>query len=529
MSSHEKLKQMWAEGRITRREFLARCSALGITATLSPFFLNSSARAAVPQEGGVFKLGMAGGHTSNSLDPVTFNDVMMQMTSMGFLRNCLVEQDHNGRAIPELAESWEPSPDAKQWTFKLRKGVEFHNGKTMEADDVIFSIDYHRGEKSKSPIKALVKIIQEIKKIDKHTIRFNLKNGSADFPYVLASTRSPIFPTGTTDFNKGIGTGGYILESFEPGVRLLAKKNPNYWKEGRAHFDAVEVTVINDTIARTTALKTGQIHAMNRPDRKTAHLLKRQPGLQLIEVPGGLLYTFPMLVDVPPYTDNDVRLALKYSVDREQMLDTVLHGYGAIGNDHPVAPIVKFYAEDLPQRNYDPDKARFLMKKAGKLDHTFKLHTSNAAFDGAVDAATLWKEHAAKAGIDIQIVREPQDGYWNNVWMNKPWCACFWFSRATADWMFSVAYAEDAEWNDMHWKHERFNKLLNEARAVLDEQKRDEMYQEMQKIVRDEGGVVIPMVANMLDAASDKVRFENPAGNWELDGLRCCERWWFDS
>lgn len=113
--------------------------------------------------------------------------------------------------------------------------------------------------------------------------------------------------------------------------------------------------------------------------------------------------------------------------------------------------------------------------------------------------------------------------------MQKPWSACFWFSRATADWVFSIAYTADAAWNDMHWKHERFNKLLNEARAVLDDQKRDEMYLEMQKIVRDEGGVVIPMIANMLDAASDSIQFENPAGNWELDGLRCCERWWFES
>jgi peptide/nickel transport system substrate-binding protein len=119
------------------------------------------------------------------------------------------------------------------------------------------------------------------------------------------------------------------------------------------------------------------------------------------------------------------------------------------------------------------------------------------------------------------------DGYWDNVWNKKGWSACFWFARVTADWMFTMAYAADAPANDMHWKHDKFNKLLVEARGELDQKKRKEMYHEMQQIVRDEGGVIIPIIANMLDAASTKVKFDKPAGNQELDGLRICERWWF--
>ena len=214
-------------------------------------------------------------------------------------------------------------------------------------------------------------------------------------------------------------------------------------------------------------------------------------------------------------------------MDRNKLLDTVLRGYGVLGNDHPIAPIVKFSATDLPQRDYDPDKARFHLKKAGLDGQTFKLHTADAAFAGAVDASMLWQAQAKKAGIDIEVVREPVDGYWDNVWNKKGWSACFWFARVTADWMFTMAYAADAPANDMHWKHERFNKLLVEARGELDQKKRKEMYHEMQEIVRDEGGVIIPIIANMLDAASTKVKFDNPAGNQELDGLRICERWWF--
>jgi peptide/nickel transport system substrate-binding protein len=153
--------------------------------------------------------------------------------------------------------------------------------------------------------------------------------------------------------------------------------------------------------------------------------------------------------------------------------------------------------------------------------------TTNAAFAGAVDASVLWQGDAKKAGVNIEVVKEPVDGYWDTVWNKKPWSSCFWFARVTADWMFSMAYAADAPANDMHWKHERFNKLLVEARGELDQKKRKEMYHEMQLIVRDEGGVVIPMIANMVDAASTKVKFDKPAGNQELDGLRICERWWF--
>jgi peptide/nickel transport system substrate-binding protein len=190
---------------------------------------------------------------------------------------------------------------------------------------------------------------------------------------------------------------------------------------------------------------------------------------------------------------------------------------------------VKYSATSLTQRIYDPDKARFHLKKAGMEGNTFKLHTSDAAFAGAVDAAILWQQHAQKAGIKVEVVREPVDGYWDNVWKKKAWSACFWNARVTCDWMFTMAYAAEASANDMQWKHPRFNELLVADRGELDDKKRGEMYKDMQSIVRDDGGVVIPMIANMVDAANTKVKFETPAGNQELDGMRAIERWWFDA
>ncbi len=514
---------------LTRRKVLAMGAVLGVSAALPGNLLTQTAFASTARRGGTLRVGMAGGSTTESLDPATFDDVFVQMTSLGFLRNPLVEIDHKGNAVPELAESWEAVPNAGRWVINLRKGVEFHNGKTMDADDVIYSINYHKDPKRASQVKTLVETIAEIKKDGPNRIIVDLTAPNADFPFILASQRLPIVPNGTTDFQDGMGTGGYQLEQYEPGVRVLAKRNPNYWKKNRAHFDSVDITFMSDVTARTTALMTGQVDVINKPDRKTAHLLGKAPKLQLINVPGGLLYTFPMLCDTAPFDNNDVRMAIKHSVNRQQLLDTILHGYGSLGNDHPIAPTVKYSASDLPQRQYDPDKAAFYLKKAGMQDFEFNLHTSDAAFAGAVDAAQLWQQDALKAGMKIKVIKEPNDGYWDNVWNKKPWSSAFWFARATADWIFTQTYAAGAPTNDMHWKHGRFNELLVEARAELDQGKRGELYGEMQRIVRDEGGVVIPCIANMVDAASKKLKFENPAGNLELDGLRFCERWWFDS
>jgi len=526
----KQLEHLLTQGKISRREFMTRVAALGLTAAVSPALLATRVKAAAPQKGGRLKLGMAGGSTTDSLDPATMTDAMAYNINWQ-IRNCLVEVDDKGNPIPELAESWESSPDAAKWVFKLRQSVEFHNGKTMKAADVIASINRHRGKESKSAAKGIVDPIADIKIDGDDTLVFTLKEGNADFPYILSDPHLTIVPAGTSgaDWDKGLGTGGYTLIEWEPGFRALTKRNPNYWKEGRAHFDEIETLGIADVTARMTALNTGQIDAMNRFELKLIHLLKRVSGIQIINVTGTRHFSIPMLTDREPFNNNDVRLAMKYAIDREQMLKLILRGFGSLGNDHPIAPNQKYYASELPQRAYDPDKARFHLKKAGMLDYTFKLHAADAAFGGAVDAAVIYKEHAAKAGINIEVVREPDDGYWSNVWMKKPWVMCYWSGRATADWMFSTAYASDANWNDTFWKHTRFNKLLKEARAELNEKRRHELYVECQKIVRDEGGVVIPMFANYIEAASHKIRFVQPAGNWEMDGHRAAERWWYES
>jgi peptide/nickel transport system substrate-binding protein len=238
----------------------------------------------------------------------------------------------------------------------------------------------------------------------------------------------------------------------------------------------------------------------------------------------------PMRCDTAPFDNADVRLAIKYAIDRQQILDNLLGGHGTLGNDHPIASTNAYFNADLPQRLYDPDRAKHHLKKAGLDSLKVTLSAADAAFPGAVDAAVLVSSSAANAGIEVTVDRAPSDGYWSDVWMNKPWCVAYWTARPTADTMFSIAYAATAPWNDTFWKNEQFNSLLLSARAELDDAKRKGMYGEMQQILSDDGGAVIPLFPNFLFATNDKIGHpETFSSAFDIDGNRSLERWWFKS
>ncbi|HXH03644.1 MAG TPA: ABC transporter substrate-binding protein [Candidatus Competibacteraceae bacterium] len=530
MKQLHELTQALRDGRLTRREFLFRAAALGLSASLAPTLLGGPAalaQTATPRKGGMLKIGMSGGATSDSLDPTTFTDWVP--TNIGYqIMNGLVEIDENNQATPELLESWEAKPGAAEWVFNVRQGVQFHNGKTLDVDDIIYSINLHRGE-TKSAAKAVLADITEVKKIGPHQISIVLANGNADLPYLLSDYHLMVVPNGFKDWAKPIGTGGYILEAFEPGVRALTKRNPNYWKPNRAHVDGIETLVINDVAARTNALISGQVHVINRLDGKTVDLLKKNKNIQVIRNSAGQHAVLPMHTQMDPFKDNNVRLALKHAIDRQKIIDTVLRGYGVIGNDHPIPRTSPFYNSELPQRPYDPDKARFYLKQAGLDSLRVTLSTSEAAFTGAVDTAVLYQAAASKAGITIDVKREPSDGYWDNVWMKAPFSMSYWGGRPTADQMLSIAYKSDAKWNDTFWKREDFDKLLIQARAELDQAKRKQMYWELQKMIHDDGGAIIPMFIDYLEAGSVKVKGMGPHPMFDFMGQRIGEKVWLEA
>ena len=529
MQKLDELQMLLSDGRIGRRDFIKRATALGLLAAVPSALLAEESRAAEPKHGGKFRQALQGGSVSDTLFGVLGGGGGHQRNVQYQLLNNVTEVTADGDVIGELAESWEASDDATQWVFKLRQGVEFHDGKTLEAEDVVDSINVHRGEESRSTGKGLVADVEDVKADGKDTVIFTLTSGSADFPFVLADYHFSIAPAGSTDkdWETGIGTGPFTLVDWDPGVRAATKRNPNYFKEGKPYFDEVETLNVVDVVARTNAIQTGAIDSMDEPDIKTLNLLEKKPGLVVHEVGGTKHFTFPMLMDQAPFDNLDVRSALKYGIDREAMLRTLVRGHGYLGNDHPIGKNQRFFASELPQRQYDPDKAKFHLKQAGhdSLDVTI---WAGEVYTGGIDSAILYKEHAAPAGINIEVKRVPTDGYWSKIWNVKPFCVSTWQGRPTADLMFTLAFSAASSWNETHWNHEGFEKLLVEARAELDDAKRNDMYFEMQKIVRDEGGLVCPVFANSVFITSDKVKVSDKlTGHLAMDGEKNTENWSF--
>ena len=293
MKEVKTLQQMHRDGRINRRDFLKVMGALGFTAVAANELLTASTvLAASPQRGGTLRQALTGGSSSDRLDPATFLDSYMINVGMGQLRNNLSELDENNQLIPELAESWDTS-DGQNWVFNLRKGVEFHNGRSLVANDVVASIQHHLGE-TKSGAKGIVAQIKEIKADGKSRVVMKLEGPNADFPFLLTDYHLGICPAnadGSIDWQSGIGTGGYKLENYDPGVRTLTSRNPNYWKSGRAHFDSVETLFIADTTARENGLVTGELDVITSPNLSTAGRLSSKPGVEVFFTNGRLATT----------------------------------------------------------------------------------------------------------------------------------------------------------------------------------------------------------------------------------------------
>lgn len=525
MTQIKQLETLLQQGKISRRDFLKRAGAVGAVGA-APLSMLGTAPAFAAKRGGRLRLGLAGGSTDDTLDPGTITDFFMQVLTHA-IRNNVTEIAPDGSLVGDLAESWEGKPGAKEWNFVIRRGVEFHNGKTLTAADVVASLRHHIRPDSTSAMKGPLEQIESLRALSPRLMQVKLKTGNADFPYTLTDYHLGVWPEDESPL-QGTGTGPFILGDFEPGVRASARRNPNYHKEGRPFFDDLAITAIEDASARSNALRAGEVDAINRVEYKTANLMDRLPGINVFSITGTGHYTIPMFADVEPFDDVNVRRALRWAIDREALLKTIINGHGAVGNDLPIARHQPFYNTSLEQRTYDPDKAKFYLKQAGLSSLDVQVSTADAAFSGAVDAAVLYKEHAAKAGINIDVVRESSDGYWSNVWLKKPWVFCFWGGRPTQDQMWTVAYQKGADWNDNHWYNDRFQNLLLQARAEVNEELRREMYWEMQELHWDEGATIVPLFNNFVSGVSSKIATTGTiSGTAEMDGYRATERWWF--
>ncbi|TIN16057.1 MAG: ABC transporter substrate-binding protein [Mesorhizobium sp.] len=492
-------------GQLSRREFLGRAMALGLSAAFANSLLVATATAQAPRKGGILRAGLQSGQATDTLDPahVTGRSLVTFGKCWGEL---LMDVTPDGALEYRIAEEIVSSKDVKTWTMKIRKGILFHNGKEVTPQDVVATLERHSDKDSKSDAYGSMQGINSIK-ADGGNVVITLKDPNADLPYLLTAFNLIIQPNGGKDNpGAGISAGPYKVTRFEPGVGYGGEKFKDYWQGDKlGHADQIEVIIINDDTARISALQGNQVHMIDRVGPKIVDLLKRVPGVTIQNVAGRACYVFNMFCDTAPFDNNELRMALKLATNREEMLEKILRGYGSVGNDFPINEAYPLFPDGIEQRAYDPDQAKFHYQKSGHSGPIL-LRTSDVAFPGAVDAAQLYQQSCAKAGIAIEVKREPSDGYWSEVWKKQPFMMSYWPGLSTQDQMYSTAYQSAAPWNDTRFFNEKFDKLLIEARGELDQSKRKTLYHEMAIIVRDEGGVIAPMFNQYIDATGRGVQ-----------------------
>ncbi|MFS2327503.1 ABC transporter substrate-binding protein [Brucella sp. H1_1004] len=512
----------------TRRELLQMMLMGGVAVAAGSTIIGraASAHAATPIKGGFIKVAGYSASTADTLDPAKASNATDYVRCCSFY-NRLTFLDGHGETQMELAESIE-SADAKVWTVKLRKGVTFHDGKSLTADDVVFSINRHLDPAVGSKVNALAKQITGVTKIDDTTAEITLESPNADLPTILAMHHFMIVADGTTDFSKGNGTGPFVCKEFQPGVRSMAARNENYWRSNGPHLDSFEYFAISDESARTNALLSGDIHAAANLNPRSIRMLENNPAAKLFTSQLGTYTNLNVRLDLNPGDKAGVAEALKYLTNREVIQKSVLRGLAEIANDHPIPSTSKYYHAELKQREFDPERAKSLLDKAGMLGQEIRITASEVA-SSSLDYAMVLQQAASTIGQKITVDRMPSDGYWSNHWLKDPVHYGNINARPTPDILFSLLYKSDAPWNESRYKSDKFDSLLLEARGSLDEAKRKEIYGEMQAMVSNEAGTVIPVFMSNVDAISPKLNgFEpNPLGG--LMGFAFAEYVWLEA
>ena len=489
------------QGGFSRRDVLKLMMVTGVSLVTAQnlLFSGKQALAATPKKGGSVRMAANLHGPDDQLDPPRFT------SSIDYVRgratyNSLVQHNNDLTTRGELAETIEPNADASEWTLKLRKGVVFHDGTPFTADDVIYSMNRHMGEDSTSVIKSVLASIQEWKKVNSHEVKCVLNTPNSDLPTLLGLYQTKIVKNGTT--GDGIGTGPFVLDTFEPGVKSVHSRNENYWREG-ANLDLIEITAITDPVARVNALIAGDVQLINQVAPSAFRQIEEADNVTLLSTPAAVQLGICVLKNAEPGMNDDFVKGLQYIQDRERVVKRILKGKGTVANDTPISIAHgPDFCSELPQREFDPDKAKFHFEKSGYS--SAELYVAPVA-SGIEEVCLLAQANCAKIGFDLQLKKVPTDGYWGAVWMREPINVVTWNMRPTAQSQMAIQFGPGAEWNDTYWNNERMGVLLRAVLSEIDPAKRHEMMCEMQTLIHNGSGMVIPAFTNINDGIAANI------------------------
>ena len=503
------------ERSMTREDLLRRAAALGIVvaggAAFGPLTEAAFAETQI-KRGGTFRLAVSGGSTDfiDGQHIVAKSDIARLMA--GF--EGLAYFDENYRIRLHLAEELR-AEKANQYLIRIRPGIEFHNGKTLTIDDVIYSIRRTKNPKLKLFGNAAFGAIDlnRTKKLDRRTCRLFLSRADVTLMEAFAQYFQGIVPVGyqPNAVGKGplrfVGTGPFKVQSFTPGRESVHVRNENYWREGQPYFDRLRIINFPDDAAKVNALLSGQIDAMTDVPFAQVPVVRRRSNLKVYSAQTGAWTPLCMRVDVAPYRDVRVRRAFRLLINRPQAVRQGLSGFGRVAND-VYSPFDPAYAGDeFPQRRYDPERARSLLRAAGQDGITVELVTSPAD-TGMVEGATIFAQNAKAGGVNVTVRNVDGGTIYGDQYLKWPFSADYWGTRNYLQ-QAAAGVLKTAPFNETHWNqypgYRRFESLYRQALATVNEKKRAAIIKEMQRMEYNDGGLIIWGFKNLTDSYSAKV------------------------
>ena len=484
--------------------FLAACGGSDSTGSSA----SPSAAAGTPKAGGTLRVAASAGSSKEDLDIHAPALTMPSMAMRFNVYDSLLEKDPSGALGMALAEEVVPNAAATEFTVKLKSGLMFHDGKSVTADDVVFS--FQRIMDPKNPGLAAPQLLgltmDGIKKVDDLTVTFVLETANAIFPEALSAYSCGIVPTGydPKGGSGAIGTGPFKVQDFIPGQKGVFAKNADYWRaDGGPYVDTLEIIEFADSTAQLNALLGGAAdycQMVTGAQRKVAE----DAGMALLEAKTGSWIPFTMRTDVKPFSDVKVRQAFRLMVDREQMIAQAADGMQWLGNDM-YAPFDPGYPADLPQRVQDLEQAKSLLKQAGYDNNlTIELTTSTSVSSGAPAAATVFAQQAKGAGVTVKVNNVTGDVFWGDEYLKYPFAMDNWGARGYLA-QAGMGTMPKAFYNETHWDHPEWLSIVEEAYKTVDDAKRNELITQASTIEYNEGGYIIYAFDKQVDAFSKKV------------------------